>query len=834
MAVKLTIDGKKITAEKGQTVLECALKNGITIPHLCTHPHLEPFGACRMCVVEIEGMRGYPTSCTTPATEGMVVHSDTQALQALRRNILGLMMLEHPSACLICDKRELCEQYRPHAEKAGRTTGCHTCNNKDVCEVRALSAQLGFSELPVQPNYRNRPLDRSNPFIDRDLNLCILCGRCVRICQHQQGFAVIDFVERGSKAHIGQAFGRSLAEADCRFCGSCVDVCPTGTLADRYAKWHGKPETLTKSSCIFCDAVCALEMGASNGKLIAAQAVNKDIPICVLGRFAIPEFLNGPDRLRVPYVRVGKVLRETQWEQALATAAGKLKEFIGPSFALVCDSTSLLEDRYIFQKFTREVMNSPHYLEIAPDERGVSVLHKLPDGVRAVLLTGCFIDPSALEGLDLVIAQDIYPSAVSERADIVFPAAVFAEVQGTIRDGTGANRPLIRACAAQGQAREEWQIISQLAQAMEANDFAYLSVEDITGELGITEPVIGIERTEAPAAATDIRRRSTHFRGHRIDERVRALRGLPLPEGVALPVAPVAMALPTQGGFTILEKREIAPNVHEVVIEAPHIAKKALPGQFVIVMADETSERVPFTLCDWDEQKGTITLVILEVGQSSRKIALANAGDKLAHVAGPLGIPLEIKHYGTVALAGGCYGIGAILRIAAAMKQAGNHVIGITEARSHYNHYYKDKLEGVCDELIQTTSDGSLNIKGHAVDVIGRMLKGQQKIDMVVAVGCPFMMMLCARETQPSGVKTLVALNPIMLDGTGMCGACRVTVGGVTKFACVDGPFFDGHLVDWDELWDRRAAYSNEEIDLVSRTESVSSHSGQHNCRCNS
>jgi len=208
------------------------------------------------------------------------------------------------------------------------------------------------------------------------------------------------------------------------------------------------------------------------------------------------------------------------------------------------------------------------------------------------------------------------------------------------------------------------------------------------------------------------------------------------------------------------------------------------------------------------------------------------AGDKVAHLVGPLGIPLEIKSYGTVVVTAGCYGIGGILRIAAALKEVGNHVIAITEARSHYNHYYKEKLETVSDELIQTTIDGSMNIKGHALDVVAQKLKDGEKIDLVVAVGCPFMMMLTARETKPFNVKTLVALNPIMLDGTGMCGACRVTVGEETKFACVDGPFFDAHLVDWDELWDRRVAYSAEEIHLVGRTESVAPyHQDRHNCK---
>ena len=827
MSVTLTIDGKTVTAEKGQTILQCALQNDISIPHLCTHSHLSPFGACRLCVVEIEGMRGYPTSCTTPAAEAMVVQTNTTALQNLRRNILALMMLEHPSACLVCGRRELCEQYRPEAEKAGRTTGCHTCNNKEVCEVRALSEELGFSDLPVPPSYHYRPVDRSNPFIDRDLNLCILCGRCVRICKHQQGKAAIDFVGRGSKTHIGQAFGCSLREAGCQFCGSCIDVCPTGTLAERYAKWYGKPDTATQSTCIFCEEACAIELGAKDGKLITTKAVNEDVPVCVLGRFAIPEFLNGTDRLSMPHVRVGEVLRQTEWEQILKSTAGKLKEFIGEGFAMVCDTTSTLEDRHIFKKLTNEIMKSKNYIEVEPDARGVSHT-SLPKGTKAALLTGNFVDSANLDGLELLIVQDCYPTAASERADIVLPAAVFAEISGTMLDGSGQKRPLHKACEPPGKAKAEWWIISSLARAMGAKDFAYESAGAITRELGISAELLA-QPKDAPAAATNAKLRRTFFRGHRIDERVLALQELPVDD---TPISPKVESKKTEG-FEILEKSEISPNIHEIVIKAPNVAEKAQPGQFVIIMVDEKSERVPFTLCDWDAEKGTITLIVLEVGQSSRKLVLLKAGDRIAHVVGPLGIPLEIKHYGTVALAAGCYGIGAILRIAPALKEAGNRVITITEARSHYKHYYKEKLQAVSDELIQTTIDGSLNIKGHAVDVIGQKLKDGEKIDLVVAVGCPFMMMLTAQETEPFGVKTLAALNPIMLDGTGMCGACRVTVGDQTKFACVDGPFFDAHLVDWDELWDRRAAYSAEEIHLVGRTESVVPHKkSEHNCRC--
>jgi len=823
--VKLTIDGKTVTANKGESILECALRNDIQIPHLCNHPCLSPFGACRLCVVEVEGMRGYPTSCTTPAAEGMEVRVNTEALRNLRRNILGLMMLEHPSACLVCSKRELCEEYRPHSDKAGRTTGCHTCNNKEFCEVRLLAEELGPIELAVAPIYHNRPIERAEPFIDRDLNLCILCGRCVRICKHQHGAAVIDFIGRSGKTHIGGAFERSLQESGCKFCGSCIDVCPTGSLAERYAKWYGGPDNVGQTTCIFCGAACALEVGTKENKVIVTKAVNEGMPICVLGRFAVAEFLNGGDRLSKPYIRVGKVLRQMVWEETLKTAAGKLKDFAGSSFAFVCDTTSSLEDRFIFKKFTAEVMKSPNYIEVKPDERGVSQT-SLPNGVKAAVATGDFIDSAGLAELELLIVQDCFPTEISKRADVVLPAAVFTEIDGTVIDDLGQRRPLHKVCEPPGQAKAEWRIICELAKAMGAEGFDYESAAAIAKELGISNAELWVERDNAPEAAADPKLRRTHFRGHRIDSKVAGLRELPLDgDKIAETTIPAS-----NGTFQILEKCEIVPNIHEIIINAPEVAKKALPGQFVIVMVDEKSERVPYTLCDWDAGAGTITLVVLEVGQSSRKLALLQKGDRLEHVTGPLGVALEIKNYGTVALTAGCYGIGAIVPIARAMKEACNYVVVITEARSHYLSYYGEKLRGFADEFIESTIDGSNGIKGHAVDVLAEKLKKGEKIDCVVAIGCPFMMMLTGRETKPYNVKTLAALNPIMVDGTGMCGACRLTVGGKMKFACVDGPFFDAHLVDWDEVRDRRVAYSAAEIHSVARSEPVTPSGDEHKC----
>jgi len=262
--------------------------------------------------------------------------------------------------------------------------------------------------------------------------------------------------------------------------------------------------------------------------------------------------------------------------------------------------------------------------------------------------------------------------------------------------------------------------------------------------------------------------------------------------------------------YEIREKSEIF-NVHRMVIEAPEIAHSIQAGQFVIVMGTEYSERIPLTVSDWNTDSGTITLYILEIGMSTLELAGMKVGDSLHAVTGPLGIPSEIKEYGTVVLGGGCYGIGGIYPIAKACKKAGNKVISIIEARYSAMFYHERELHAVSDQVLYATSDGSKGIQGKVEDVIGEMLEKGLKIDQAYFMGCTQMLKRCSEATRPYGVPTKVALNSIMLDGTGMCGACRVSIGGETKFACVDGPEFDGHKVDWEELEQRKSAYAEQE-----------------------
>lgn len=263
--------------------------------------------------------------------------------------------------------------------------------------------------------------------------------------------------------------------------------------------------------------------------------------------------------------------------------------------------------------------------------------------------------------------------------------------------------------------------------------------------------------------------------------------------------------------YEVLERSEIF-NVHKMVIKAPEIANSINAGQFVIIMGSEYSERIPLTVSDWNTDTGTITLYILEAGISTLELARMKVGDTLYAVTGPLGIPSEIKHYGTVVLGGGCYGIGGIYPTARACKEAGNKVIAIIEARYSLMFYHEKELHAVSDQVLYATVDGSRGRKGKVEDVVTEMLEKGIKIDQAFFMGCAEMLERCSEATRPYAIPTKVALNSIMLDGSGMCGACRVSVGGETRFACVDGPEFDGHKVDWKELHKRKRAYAEQEI----------------------
>ncbi|MBI4834435.1 MAG: sulfide/dihydroorotate dehydrogenase-like FAD/NAD-binding protein [Planctomycetes bacterium] len=263
--------------------------------------------------------------------------------------------------------------------------------------------------------------------------------------------------------------------------------------------------------------------------------------------------------------------------------------------------------------------------------------------------------------------------------------------------------------------------------------------------------------------------------------------------------------------YKIVKREELSSCVYRFEIEAPLIARARKPGQFVAIRLDEQGERFPLTICDADPLKGTLTLIYQSVGKSTVQFAGLQAGDSILDIVGPLGKPTHIEKFGSVVCIGGGIGVAPVYPIVQGMKRAGNKVISIIGARTKDLLILENEMRAASDALLVTTDDGSYIRKGFVSDVLKEIIARGDKIDLVVAIGPVPMMRVVCNVTREYNLKTMVSLNPIMLDATGMCGVCRVTVGGKTQFACVDGPEFDGHLVDFDELAKRLRTYLTEE-----------------------
>jgi ferredoxin--NADP+ reductase len=266
--------------------------------------------------------------------------------------------------------------------------------------------------------------------------------------------------------------------------------------------------------------------------------------------------------------------------------------------------------------------------------------------------------------------------------------------------------------------------------------------------------------------------------------------------------------------FPIVTRQDLSEANCLLQITAPEIVRKAQAGQFFILRIDERGERIPLTFADWDAEAGTVTTVFQRVGMSTHHLGSLQVGDAVQDMIGPLGWPSEVEDFGTVVCVGGGVGIAPIYPITRALHEAGNRIIGIIGARTKDLLFWEDKMRQVCDELIVCTDDGSYARKALVTEPLRELLdaaRSQDKVNRVVAVGPAIMLKFVARTTEPFNVKTIVSLSPIMVDGTGMCGSCRVEVGGSTKFVCVDGPEFDGHQVDWDLLMARQRIYLDEE-----------------------
>ncbi|MBN2266020.1 MAG: molybdopterin-dependent oxidoreductase, partial [Candidatus Aminicenantes bacterium] len=295
--------------------------------------------------------------------EGMEVATATPDLQALRRGILELILAEHPHACLICAEKPSCDEYKSTIRKTGEVTGCVLCPANGRCELQKVVEAVGLSLVPFPSHRRPGEVRRDDPFIDRDNALCILCGRCVRVCQEVRGANVLTFVSRGSETVVGTVLDRRLLDSGCQFCGACVDVCPTGSLAERATRYDRPPEAEVKAVCTLCGQGCGLLVRTREGR-VAGTAPDPEGPVnrgqaCVKGRFLVRPALGHPSRLLRPLIRENGALREAPWEEALTLAATRLAA-LGPGrVAVTASAQSSCEDLYLLHRFASEILRAP-------------------------------------------------------------------------------------------------------------------------------------------------------------------------------------------------------------------------------------------------------------------------------------------------------------------------------------------------------------------------------------------------------------------------------------------------------------------------------------------
>lgn len=362
MSLQISIDGRSLSVEKGKTVLQVARENGIEIPTLCDFPGLTSHGSCRMCIVEIAGRPNTPTACTTLAEEGMVVQTNSSKVQALRVELLKLLLSEHPSSCLFCPEKTHCDDCMVTLRKSGVTTGCRNCPDDGQCELQTLVDRFGLTEVGYPVRYRMLPVLKNDPFFDRDYNLCVLCERCVRVCEENHFASVLTLTSRGTDTVVGTAFGQTHLQAGCSFCGACLEVCPVGALSEKTRKWDGKPEREVSTTCPLCSAGCQINLLVKNDMVIGSlpdHASGSDM-LCVKGRFGITELVNHPTRLEHPQVVNRDGSLPVSWDRAIEIAAEKISACAPGKYGMAISADCSNETLYIAQKFVHEVAKSNH------------------------------------------------------------------------------------------------------------------------------------------------------------------------------------------------------------------------------------------------------------------------------------------------------------------------------------------------------------------------------------------------------------------------------------------------------------------------------------------
>ena len=339
--VSLTINGKQVAVTKGTTVLNAARQAGFSIPTFCDDPELSKVGACRMCVVEIPGMRNLPASCVTEAMDGMEVYTDSPAVAEARKTILELLLANHPLDCL-------------------------TCGKNGECLLQDYCYQYGVGETVFTGERHTYENEAENPFIVRDMNKCIVCGKCVRACAEIQGKSIVDFAYRGFDTKVTPAMDVPLSESECVFCGNCVAVCPTGALQEKVLRARARTWEVekVKTTCPYCGTGCNFELNVKDGQVVGVTSCNGDVngrALCVKGRFGYG-FIHHPDRLTKPLIKKDGEFKEATWDEAIGMVADNLshvkKNHGSGALAVLSSARCTNEENYLMQKLTRAVFGT--------------------------------------------------------------------------------------------------------------------------------------------------------------------------------------------------------------------------------------------------------------------------------------------------------------------------------------------------------------------------------------------------------------------------------------------------------------------------------------------